>query len=119
MMVRIENLVKEYKSVLSQMQTIEKAQAQANKTLSDKNATQDERDRAQKILNDTTQVYEQLAQRRVDIEQETDDKIVALRNRATATMAKAEAQRLKQEQKDREQKAQIDPNAAIEYAKNT
>lgn len=116
--IRIENLVKEYKSVLSQMQTVEKAQAQANKTLSDKNATQDEKDRAQKILNDTTHVYEQLAQRRVEIEQETNDKIVALRNKAAATIAKAEAQRLKQEQKDREQKAQIDPNAAIEYAKN-
>lgn len=116
--IRIENLVKEYKSVLSQMQTIEKAQAQANKTLSDKNATQDEKDRANKILADTTHVYEQLAQRRVEIEQETNDKIVALRNKAAATIAKAEAQRLKQEQKDREQKAQIDPAAAIEYAKN-
>lgn len=116
--IRIENLVKEYKSVLSQMQTIEKAQAQANKTLNDKNATQDEKDRADKILADTTQVYEQLAQRRVEIEQETDDKIVALRNKAAATMAKAEAQRLKQEQKDREQKTSVDPNAAIEYAKN-
>ena len=116
--IRIENLVKEYKSVLSQMQTIEKAQAQANKTLNDKNATQDEKDRANKILADTTQAYEQLAQRRVEIEQETDDKIVALRNKAAATMAKAEAQRLKQEQKDREQKTSVDPNAAIEYAKN-
>lgn len=116
--IRIENLVKEYKSVLSQMQTIEKAQAQANKTLNDKNATQDEKDRANKILADTTQAYEKLAQRRVEIEQETDDKIVALRNKAAATMAKAEAQRLKQEQKDREQKTSVDPNAAIEYAKN-
>lgn len=116
--IRIENLVKEYKSVLSQMQTIEKAQAQANKTLNDKNATQNEKDRANKILADTTQVYEQLAKRRVEIEQETDDKIVALRNKAAATMAKAEAQRLKQEQKEREQKTSADPNATIEYAKN-
>lgn len=116
--IRIENLVKEYKSILSQMQTIEKAQAQANKTLNDKNATQDERDKAQKILTDTTLVYEQLAQRRVEIEQETDDKIVALRNKAAAAVAKAEAQQLRQAQKDREQQAQIDPKSAIEYAKS-
>lgn len=116
--VRIESLVKEYKSVLQQLSQLDKTREVASKTLTSTTSTDEEKDKARKILDSTTALYQKLAERRIEIERETDARIVDMRDKAAVAAANAEAQRLKQEQREREKLASTDPKVAIDFAKN-